>query len=136
MIANKVDPKSRIKSAEFLAGYIYNELERAFFKQNKDKKGEDISLNFDTTLPNVWITGDYSDSMTGEDSCKLTVIKSIIEYHISNGLPLHDHAVEVSWSSVDSHHKGFKVKITPVPRKKLTIKEIEEILGYKIKIVE
>ena len=136
MSTNKLDPKCRVKSAEFLAGYIYNELERSFFKQNKDKKGEEISLSFETTLPNVWVTGDYSDSMTGEDNCKLTIIKNIVEYHISTGFPLDDHAVEISWRGSGPYHKRFKVKITSVPRKKITVKEIEEILGYKIKIVE
>lgn len=136
MSINKLDPKSRVKSEEFLAGYIYNELERAFFKQNKDKKGEEISLIFDTTLPNVWLSGNYSAGIGSEDTLKLIRIKSIVACHILTGFPLDDHEVEIMWTCWGTHHIRFKVKITSVPRKKMTVKEIEEILGYKIKIVE
>lgn len=136
MIANKLDPKLRVKSEEFLAGYIYSDLERAFFKQNKDKKGEEISLNFETTFPIVWLTGKFNGLISSEDCFKLNVIKNVIGYHILNGFPLGVHDVEITWQEWGSYHMKFKVNITPVPRKKMTVAEIEKTLGYKIEIVE
>lgn len=136
MSTNKLDPASRVKSAEFLTGYIYNELERAFFKQNRDKKREEISLSFETTFPNVWLTGNFSGLINSDDVFKLTVIKNMIGYHILNGFPLDVHDVEITWQECGSYHMKFKVDITPVPRKKMTVKEIEKALGYKIEIVE
>lgn len=131
---------AKIKSADFIAGYVYKSIEYNCATNTKAfKEIPDEGYKSELTFPKVWIGGDCRESIdnTGfrikmEDI--LTTIERVFNNTFnSNTNPLKLH---LNWGEADtSAHVAIQYRLVKDTPKKMTVAEIEQKLGYRIEIV-
>ncbi len=132
---------AKIKSADFIAGYVYKSIEYNCATNTKAfKEIPDEGYKNEMTFPKVWIGGDPRESI---DSTVFTIkmegILTEIERVFNNTFNCNTNHMKLNlnWgeAGVSSHVaiQYYLVKDTP---RKMTVAEIEEKLGYRVEIVK
>lgn len=127
---------SKIKSADFLAGYVFKSLERNMLKDTDVLRAIPThGYKNDVAIPKVWVCADrnatlYDFAKIMDPACKL-----IEEAH--NATYGTHMSITTGWQEDDVHKQYLKVVYTvhSTRPRKMTIAEIEEQLGYKIEII-
>jgi hypothetical protein len=112
---------------EFIAGYIFKEADRIILCSGLNQK----IINFELQIPKIWFGVKYHQSVF------IGTLFNISKIAADAIKQLTDNKYEVLWGTREENQYilfSFCLKKKP-DTKKMTIKEIEKALGYKVEIV-
>lgn len=115
---------------EFIAGFIFNKAEETIVKSGLSSE----SIEFSVTIPKIWFGfGTYNPHwpLTEKQFESLSSMKEII---IKAIIQLTNSKYQITVATIDEN-QYLKFNFSLNKPKKMTVKEIEKALGYKIEIV-
>ena len=120
------------QSIPFIVGYLFKSMDSSIFKHFDCNK---TTLVESHCVPKIWFglspSSCYTNDIKGEIKHQM---KIMLEKVLQDLYP--ELKTEVVRITPEKHNIRFDFKVTPIPEvKKMTIKEIEKELGYKIEIV-
>lgn len=123
----------KIQTNEFITGYVFAEAERKFVKRIKENP-ELEHIVVDVDVPKCWFH--MIQALNPSVSAPVHDVSYITE-HVLNALT----DVLIKWdfdctSDVNHQYQRFRFYAQKkIERKKVTVEDIEKILGYRIEIV-
>lgn len=121
------------KTTDWLCGYIFRSSEKELFEAIRRKE---VITSASVRIPSLWIVGKRLQFDHGLVFEKFTDISKEVCRQLKNDL--HDmyekYDFEISVSKIDQYYVRFYIVGRRIV-KEMTLSEIENILGYSIKIV-
>lgn len=131
---------AKIKSADFIAGYVYKSVEYNCATNTKAFKDiPEEGYKNDIAIPKVWIGGDYKELIDSTDfqvkmESILNEIREVFDTTFNSNAK-HMKLI-LAWGQANSPgHVVVQYCLIKDEPKKMTVAEIEEQLGYRIEIV-
>lgn len=122
------------QNSDFLAGYIFAEIQRIAYKQIKKNPRNINEINDYVLVPKIWfgLKCDKDVNNFIGEGARFTLLNKI--YSVLKDLFPKWESIEITCQPHQQYVRFDFTMIRQVP-KKLTIEEIEKKLGYKIEII-
>ena len=122
------------QNKEFLAGYIFAEIQRVVYKQIKKNPKTINKINDFVLVPKIWfgLKCDKNIDNFISEGVRFTLLN--ILYDVLKDLFPKWESIEITCQPHQQYVRFDFTMIRQVP-KKLTVEEIEKKLGYKIEII-
>lgn len=128
------------QSLQFIEGYVFNTLDRRIFKHRNETKAGDINnFNVEASVPFLWfgVANPTLDVLPARERVRdiLAKVNNEVCQNLDNKLKcLYS---KLKFSTIAVQDKQYVRFITTVmqDKRKLTVSEIEQLLGYGIEIV-
>lgn len=122
----------KAKSLDFITGYVFAKMDRSIFRHFNEYKSTLVESH---CVPKIWFGLSSCQQVTNDikGDEKYMLRENICEA-LNSIYPRHKTICERIIP--EKQYIRFDFKVTPIPEvKKMTVEEIEEVLGYKIEIV-
>ena len=122
------------QNKEFLAGYIFAEIQRIAYKQIKKNPRNINEINDFVLVPKIWFGLNCDKDVNNfiGEGVKFTLLNKIS--NVQKDLFPKWESIEITCQPYQQYVRFDFTMIRQVP-KKLTVEEIEKKLGYKIEII-